>query len=279
MRKQDDRKAKNFSSSLKRLLQKLKPHTIPIVIASIFSILSTALAIFGPDLLRKIVDEIQIGLTSSINFEVLWQYCMNIGMLCVICVICELIQGFILVSTSHNFSRSLRSDVSKKINRLPLKFFDRKPVGDTMSIITNDIDTIYDGLHQGVSNLTYAFATLIGVLFMMFKTNWIMSLTSVVATLLGFIIVAIIAAKSKKYFKAQQKNIGEINGYIEEMYSCYNVVTTYNGIDDAKKEFKVLNETLAKSSQKASFLGSVIPPIMSFVGNFGYVAVCIVGAL
>ena len=279
MRKQDDRKAKNFSSSLKRLLKKLKPYTIPIVIASVFSILSTALAIFGPDLLRKIVDEIQIGLTSSINFEVLWQYCMNIGMLCVICVMCELIQGFILVSTSHNFSRSLRRDVSKKINRLPLKFFDRKPVGDTMSIITNDIDTIYDGLHQGVSNLTYSFATLIGVLFMMFKTNWIMSLTSVVATLLGFIIVAIIAAKSKKYFKAQQKNIGEINGYIEEMYSCYNVVTTYNGIDDAKKEFKILNEKLAKSSQKASFLGSVIPPIMSFVGNFGYVAVCIVGAL
>ena len=279
MRKSDDRKAKNFSSSFKRLLKNLKPYTIPIVIASVFSILSTALAIFGPDLLSKIVDEIQAGLTSSINFDVLVQYCINIGVLALICIICELIQGFILVSTSHNFCRSLRRDVSKKINRLPLKFFDRKPVGDTMSVITNDIDNIYDGLQQGVSNLTYAIATLVGVLFMMFKTNWIMSLTSVIATLLGFVIVTIIATKSKKYFKAQQKNIGELNGYIEEMYSCYNVVKTYNGVDDARKEFKVLNEKLAKSAQKASFLGGVIPPIMSFVGSFGYVAVCIVGAL
>ena len=279
MRKSDDRKAKNFGSSFKRLLKNLKPYIIPIVIASIFSILSTALAIFGPDLLSKIVDEIQAGLTSSINFDVLVQYCINIGVLALICIICELIQGFILVSTSHNFSRSLRRDVSKKINRLPLKFFDRKPVGNTMSIITNDIDNIYDGLQQGVSNLTYAIATLVGVLFMMFKTNWIMSLTSVITTLLGFIIVTIIAAKSKKYFKAQQKNIGELNGYIEEMYSCYNVVKTYNGVDNARKEFKVLNEKLAKSAQKASFLGGVIPPIMSFVGSFGYVAVCIVGAL
>lgn len=279
MRKSDDRRAKNFGSSFKRLLKNLKPYAIPIVIASIFSILSTALAIFGPDLLSKIVDEIQSGLTSSINFDVLVPYCINIGLLALLCVICELIQGFILVSTSHNFSRSLRRDVSKKINRLPLKFFDRKPVGDTMSVITNDIDNIYDGLQQGVSNLTYAIATLVGVLFMMFKTNWIMSLTSVITTLLGFVIVTIIAAKSKKYFKAQQKNIGELNGYIEEMYSCYNVVKTYNGVDNARKEFKVLNEKLAKSAQKASFLGGVISPIMSFVGNFGYVAVCIVGAL
>lgn len=279
MRKSDDRKAKNFGSSFKRLLKNLKPYTIPIVIASVFSILSTSLAIFGPDLLSKIVDEIQAGLTSSINFDVLVPYCITIGLLALLCVICELIQGFILVSTSHNFSRSLRRDVSKKINRLPLKFFDRKPVGDTMSVITNDIDNIYDGLQQGVSNLTYAIATLVGVLFMMFKTNWIMSLTSVITTLLGFIIVTIIATKSKKYFKAQQKNIGELNGYIEEMYSCYNVVTTYNGVDDARKEFKVLNEKLAKTTQKASFLGGVIPPIMSFVGSFGYVAVCIVGAL
>ena len=279
MRKSDDRKAKNFGSSFKRLLKNLKTYTIPIVIASVFSILSTSLAIFGPDLLSKIVDEIQAGLTSSINFDVLVPYCINIGLLALLCVICELIQGFILVSTSHNFSRSLRRDVSKKINRLPLKFFDRKPVGDTMSVITNDIDNIYDGLQQGVSNLTYAIATLVGVLFMMFKTNWIMSLTSVITTLLGFIIVTIIATKSKKYFKAQQKNIGELNGYIEEMYSCYNVVTTYNGVDDARKEFKVLNEKLAKTTQKASFLGGVIPPIMSFIGSFGYVAVCIVGAL
>ena len=279
MRKPDDRKAKHFGSSFKRLLKNLKPYAIPIIIASIFSVLSTALAIFGPDLLSKIVDEIQAGLTTSINFDVIWQYCIYIGILCVFCIGCELIQGFVLVSTSHNFSRSLRRDVSKKINRLPLKFFDRKPVGDTMSIITNDIDNIYDGLHQGVSNLPYAIATLVGVLFMMFKTNWIMSLTSVIATLLGFVIVTIVAKKSKKYFKAQQKNIGELNGYIEEMYSCHSIVTTYNGVEDTKKEFKILNEKLAKSAQKASFLGGLIQPIMSFVGNFGYMAVCIVGAL
>lgn len=279
MRHNDDKKAKQFGSSLKRLLKSLKPYTIGIIIAVLFSIFSTALAIFGPDLLRKIINEIESGVSSSINFELIWQYSINIAILCVICVLCELIQGFILVSISHNFSRSLRRDVSKKINRLPLKFFDSRQVGDTMSVITNDIDNVYDGLHQGVSNLTYAIATLIGVLFMMFKTNWLMSLTSVIATLFGFFIVTTIAIKSKKYFKSQQENIGELNGYIEEMYSCYNIVTTYNGIEDAKNKFKTLNNKLAKSSQRAAFLGSIIQPIMSFVGNFGYVAVCVVGAL
>ena len=275
----DDRKAKNFGSSLKKLVRKLKPYTLGIIIASIFSILSTALAIAGPDLLRKIVNEIQAGLTTSINMDLLLQYSIYIGALCLFCIGCELIQGFILVSISHNFSRSLRTDVSKKINRLPLKFFDSKPVGDTMSIITNDIDTIYDGLHQSISNVTYAVATVIGVMFMMFKTNWQMSLISILATTIGFILVSIIAKKSKKYYKAQQKNIGKLNGYIEEMYSCHNIVVTHNGIDEAKKEFKIFNDELAKSSQKAAFLGSVIPPLMSFVGNVGYIAVCIVGAL
>ena len=275
----EPQKAKNFGQSFKKLFIKLKKHIPTILIASLFSIGSTLLAIMGPNLLKDIVNEMQLGITGSINMNAIFDICQTVVFLCLFSVGCELIQGFILVSVSHNFSMELRTDVSKKINRLPLKFFDSRPVGDVLSIVTNDIDTVYDGLHQGVSNLTYSIATLIGVTFMMFKTNWQLSLTSVISAAIGFALAGILVARSKKYFKAQQKNLGNLNGYIEEMYSCYNVVTTHNGIDEARQQFQMLNSTLATSSQKASFMGGVISPIMSFMGSIGYVAVCIVGGL
>ena len=275
----ENQKPKHFGTSFKKLLVRLKKHIPIILIASIFSIGSTLLAILGPNLLKDVVNEMQMGIVGDINMYAIFDLCKTVVALCIFCVACELIQGFTLVSVSHNFSRELRTDVSKKINRLPLKFFDSRPVGDILSIVTNDIDTVYDGLHQGISNLTYSVATLLGVTFMMFKTNWQLSLTSVVSTLIGFVFVGILVAKSKKYFKAQQKNLGTLNGYIEEMYSCYNVVTTYNGVEEAKQEFNNFNTTLAKSSQKASFMGGIIGPLMSFMGSIGYVAVCIVGGL
>ena len=275
----EPQRAKNFGRSFCKLLIRLKKHIPIILIASLFSIGSTLLAIMGPSLLKDIVNEIQQGLQSNINMNAIFEICKSIIILCVFCVSCELLQGFSLVSVSHNFSRELRTDVSKKINRLPLKFFDSRQVGDILSIVTNDIDTVYDGLHQGISNLTYSIVTLVGVTVMMFVTNWQLSVTAMTTTLIGFAIVGFLVAKSKKYFKAQQKNLGTLNGYIEEMYSCHNIVTTYNGIEETQKQFKEFNNTLAHTSQVASFMGGVVNPVMSFMGSLGYVAVCIVGAL
>ena len=262
-------KPKNFNASLKKLLVKLKPYTVGIVIASLFSIFSTGLAIAGPELLRKITNEIQLGIINHINMEALLETSMLLIGIALFC----------LLSVSYNFSKNMRTDVSRKINLIPLKLFDTRTVGDTMSIITNDVDTIYDGLHQSISNIPYAIVTLLGVTVMMFVTNWIMALVAMTTTIAGFLLTFLISSFSKKYFKKQQKNLGTLNGYIEEIYSCHNIVHTYNGIEEEKQQFKKLNDALATSSQKSSFLGGLVPPIMSFIGSVSYIAICIVGAM
>ena len=194
-------KPKNFNASLKKLLVKLKPYTVGIVIASLFSIFSTGLAIAGPELLRKITNEIQLGIINHINMEALLETSMLLIGIALFCLLCDLIQGFILVSVSYNFSKNMRTDVSRKINLIPLKLFDTRTVGDTMSIITNDVDTIYDGLHQSISNIPYAIVTLLGVTVMMFVTNWIMALVAMTTTIAGFLLTFLISSFSKKYFK------------------------------------------------------------------------------
>ena len=272
-------KAKNFKSSLKELIIHLKKYIPAILIATIFSLRSTVLAIIGPEKLSELTNEIKVGLIDSINMGNIYSISNFVIILCLFSVICELVQGFIMVDVSQNFSRELRTKTSEKINRIPLKYFDSRPVGDILSIVTNDIDTIFDGLNQGLGNLSYAVISLIGVSFMMFNINWQMSLTAVVSTIIGFLLVGMIISKSNKYFKAQQKNLGKLNGYIEEMYSCHSIVSVYNGIDETTKQFEKLNNKLYKSSQKAFFLGSVMQPLMAFAGNFGYIAVCVVGAI
>lgn len=272
-------KAKNFKSSFKNLFIYMKKYIPAILIATLFSVGSTALAIIGPQQLSLLTNEIKVGLTSDINMTNIYNISMFIVAVCIFSIVCELIQGFIMVNVSQNFSKELRTETSKKINRIPLKYFDSRPVGDILSIITNDIDTIFDGLHQGIGNLSYAVVSLVGVLFMMFKINWQMSLTSIISTLIGFLFVGLILSKSSKYFKAQQNNLGILNGYIEEMYSCHNIVSVYNGVDDTKKQFDKYNDELYKSSQKAHFMGSLMQPLMAFSGNFGYIAVCVVGAI
>jgi ATP-binding cassette subfamily B protein len=275
----DTPKSAHFKSSIIKLIKELKRYIPAILIASILSILSTSLAILGPNLLKDIVNIIQEGLVSKIDMNALMQCAITIGVLCIFCFVCEILQSFILVGASHNFSKRLRSKVSHKVNKIPLKYFDSRPVGDIMSVITNDIDTIYDGLHQCISNLSYSVATLIGVVFMMFKTNWQMSLVSIFSTIIGFLLIGILVSKSKKYFKVQQKKLGDLNGYIEEMYSCHSIVTTYNGIEEAKKRFTTHNNDLARHSQRAAFLGGLIGPLMSFISSIGYIAVCVVGGI
>ena len=279
MRPNKPAKPKNFKSALKELVKNLKKHTLAIVIATVFSIGSTALAIIAPEQLRLLTNEISVGITGTMNMDNIFNIMTYLIIVCLFSFTCELIQGFIMVNMSQNFSKNLRTRIAKKINKIPLKLFDSRPVGDILSIITNDVDVIFDGLYSGVSNLTYAIVSLIGVLIMMLITNWQMSLTVIISSILGLVTVGSIMSKAHKYFEAQQKNLGKLNGYVEEMYSGHNVISVYNAVDETKKQFEQYNKDLYKSTQRASFMGGIMQPLMGFMGNFGYVAVCIVGAM
>ena len=272
-------KAKNFKESLCKLCKELKPYLALIIIASIFSMGSSLIAILGPDKVSDLTNEIKEGITNVINFTNIYNISFYLLLVCLYSTVCELFNGFIMVNVSQDFSKELRSKISKKINDMPLKYFDNRPVGDILSIVTNDVDTIFDGLQHGIANFIYSAVTLVGVLLMMFITNWQLSLTVIISSLLGFLLVGIIMSKGHKYFEEQQKNLGTINGYIEEMYSGHNVVSVYNAFPETKKQFEEYNKNLYKSTQRASFFGGMMQPLMGFAGNFGYVAVCVVGAL
>ena len=189
------------------------------------------------------------------------------------------IESITMTSVSNNFARKLRSKISAKINKLPLKYFDGHAVGDTLSRVTNDVDTIAQSMNQSLSTLVSAIVLFLGTLLMMFITNWVMALTAIGASLIGFIFMFMVLGKSQKYFVAKQNELGNLNGHIEEIYSGLNVVKTYNGIDESNKKFAKLNDKLYKANWKSQFLSGLMMPMMIFIGNFGYVVVCIVGAL
>ncbi len=189
------------------------------------------------------------------------------------------IESYSMTHVSNRFAQNLRGKISSKINKLPLKYFDTHETGDVLSRVTNDVDTISQNLNNSLATLVTSLTLFVGSIIMMFITNWIMAITAIISSLIGFSLIAIILKKSQKYFTLKQKQLGDINGYIEEMYSGYNVVKAYNGNKSANIEFDKLNNNLYDSNKKSAFLSGLMPPIMGFVGNLGYVAVCIVGAL
>lgn len=189
------------------------------------------------------------------------------------------VESISMTSVSNNFAKRLRSNISEKINKLPLKYFDKNSTGDVLSRVTNDIDTIAQSMNQSFSNLVSAVTLFLGTILMMFLTNWIMAITAIVSSLIGFIFMALVLSKSQKYFNDRQKYLGKINGHIEEVYSGINVVKVYNGKKHVNSKFDDLNEEVYQANRKGQFLSGIMMPMMSFVGNFGYVAVCVVGAL
>lgn len=191
----------------------------------------------------------------------------------------EYLEGFLLCTVSNNFARSLRTRITSKINILPLKYFDSHEMGDILSRVTNDVDSVAMNLNQSLSSLVSSVTLFIGSLVMMFVTNWIMAITAIVATLIGFSLMSLILSKSQKYFNQKQIELGNLNAHIEEIYDGHNIVKVYNGSKKAKEEFDVLNKKLYDCNRKSQFLSGLMQPIMGFVGNFGYVAICIVGAL
>ena len=189
------------------------------------------------------------------------------------------IESISMTDVSNKFANKLRSSISKKINKLPLKYFDNHAVGDTLSRVTNDVDTIAQSMNNSLATLVSAVTLFIGSIIMMFYTNWIMALTAIFSSLFGFMFMFAVLGKSQKYFAERQTELGNLNGHIEEVYSGLNVVKAYNGKNEADEKFDLYNKKVYEANRKSQFLSGLMPPMMNFIGNFGYVAVCIVGAL
>lgn len=196
-----------------------------------------------------------------------------------ISAIFEYFEAILMTDVSNNFARKLRGNISSKINKLPLKYFDKHAIGDILSRVTNDVDTIAQSMNQSLSTLVSAITLFVGTTIMMFVTNSVMAITAILASLFGFVFMALVLAKSQKYFVAKQNELGALNGHIEEVYSGLNVVKTYNGEKISNEKFDELNDKLYKANWKSGFLSGLMMPMMGFIGNFGYVAVCVVGAL
>ncbi len=269
---------KDFKKSIGKLLMYSKKYLVVIGIALLFAIIGTILSILGPNKLREMTDIITKGLVTGINLTSI----KNIGFLLVtlysISAVFAYLQGYIMATVTQKISKEMRSDISLKINKLPLKYFDSTTLGDVLSRVTNDVDTIGQALNQSLGSLVTSITMFLGSLIMMFSINWIMTLVAIGSTFIGFFFMMLIMTKSQKYFVCQQKDLGAINGHIEEIYSGHNVVKVYNGEKKALKEFKKINEKLYDSGWKSQFLSGMMMPIMGFIGNFGYVAVCVVGA-
>ena len=202
-----------------------------------------------------------------------------LGTIYLISAIFNYIQAFIMEGVSNRFAREFRKSLALKINRLPLKYFDNHTVGDTLSRMTNDIDTIEMALDSSLSTLMNQITLVVGSIIMMFVTNWIMAISAILSSIIGFVFMGLIMSRSQKYFQMRQKELGKLNGHIEEVYRSLNVVKAYNGESDASEKFDRYNNNVYKANFKSQFLGGLMPPIMGFIGNFSYVVVCVVGAV
>ena len=224
-------------------------------------------------------DSIQKLINPKMNMNKITKMAIILIIIYIISALFNYLEGLFMVKVANNYARKLRNKISLKINKLPLKFFDHNLSGDILSRVTNDVDTIAQSLNQSLSTLVASITLFIGSIIMMFVTNYILAITAIVASLIGFVLMFMILNKSQKYFTKRQEELGNLNGYIEEIYSGLNVVKTCNGKDESTKEFDKLNKKLYDCNKKSQFLSGLMQPIMGFVGNFGYVAVCIVGTL
>ena len=272
-------KAKDFKKAIKNLIPVSKKYFWSILIAILCAITSSVLAVIGPNKLKELTnlisDNIQTGIDMNVAINIM---CVLIAIYATSCI-CSALQHLMMTKVSQSVSKQLRTDIDKKINNVPLKYIDSTSHGDLLSRITNDADTIAQGLNNSVATLVYSITLLLASTIMMFVTNYILAFTTIGCSLLGFVLIAIIMKKSQKYFIAQQNGLGEINGHIEETYSGHSIVKVYNATDEKRQQFVKLNNNLYISAWKSQFLGGLMMPLMQFIGNFSYVAICVVGAV
>ena len=249
-----------------------------LLIAFLATILSNIITVYGPTRIKEMTNIIASGLETSVDVAAVAAIGSFLAVIYVIGLLSNYLQAFLFTTAIQRFSERLRTAIAEKINRLPLGYFDGHSQGDTLSRVTNDVDTAAQSLNQSLGTVLSSSLLVLAVLVTMFGMNWILALVTVVSTLIGFVFVSVFMGKSQGFFKSQQQDLAAVNGYVEEMYSGHNVVTSYNAIESTKEEFAKLNNRLYDSIWKSQFISGIMMPIMMFIGNFSYALVIIVGA-
>lgn len=276
-----DSKPKEFKKSIAKLGKYLKAYWIGIIVALVFAVLGTVLSIFAPKILQLIGNEIVEALGANVPIDMARVGAIAVWMivLYVASALFNFIQSIVMSVISVNISRRMRNDLSDKINRLPLSYFDRQSFGDILSRVTNDVDLIGQTLNQSLSQLVSSFTLIVGIIIMMFTISWQLTLVELVSVPVSFLLVMIIVKISQKHFRRQQNALGDINGIVEEIYSSHNVVKVFNGQEKAEREFEEINKVMASSVLKGQFLSGMMMPVMNTVANISYVLVCLVGGM
>lgn len=274
-------KPKSMKSALKKLLGFCKPYSFWIIVAIVFAVGGSICSLIGPNKLKEITDIISNGifLPSGVDIPAVTHIAIILVVIYGIGLLVNYVQGYVMATVTQKITKNMRTKMSDKINKIPLSYFDKTTYGDVLSRVTNDVDLIGQTLNNSISSLVGAVALFLGSLIMMFVTNWIMALAGICATLLGFILMSVIIARSQKYFVMQQESLGELNGHVEEVYTGHVVVKAYNAEKQEKRVFDKINNRLYTSAWKSQFLSGLMMPLMSFVGNLGYVVVSVVGAV
>ena len=277
-------KAKDFKGTMRRLVSYLAKYRLSIIIVLIFAIGSVTFSVIGPKILGKATTEIFNGLVSKvsgngtgIDFDAIKRILITLILLYVVSAVLSFIQGFIMSGISQKVAYNLRDELVKKLNRLPMKYFDTRTHGEVLSRFTNDIDTLAQSLNQSLTQIITSVTTLVGVFIMMLSISVVMTFSALLVIPISLFIITFIIKRSQKYFKNQQEFLGQVNGQVEELYGGHVVVQAFNGEEDSIKEFNKINNKLYESAWKSQFLSSTMQPIMMFVGNLSYVVVSILG--
>lgn len=268
----------NKKSLVSQMTPYLKGYKALFGLAIIFTIISSTITVIGPDKLKEMTDTMTKGLTGTIDLDKIGSIAFTLALMYIGGALVSYSASFIVSTLIQRFSQRLRDAIADKINKIPLKYFDSHAQGDTLSRVTNDVDLMTQSFNQSLVTMVSAVVLLLGSIFMMIKTNGALAGTAIGSVLAGFLLTVIIMAKSQPLFKKQQANLAEVSGYVEEIYTGHNVVTSYNARQETKEVFEVLNKNLYASMWKSQFFSGIMMPMMQFIGNFGYVMVCIVGA-
>ena len=276
-------KAKDFKGTTRRLLAYMRPYRFQLIFICIFAVISTIFSIVGPKILGNATTLLAEGLAGkytsqgSIDFAGIFRILRNLTIIYLLSALFNYLSGWMMAGVTQKITYSLREEISKKINRLPLNYFDRQTHGEVLSRVTNDVDTVSQSLNQAVQQVLTSLITIIGILYMMLRISWQMTLMAIIVIPISGILAAVIVKKSQKYFLAQQSTLGRVNGHIEEMYGGHLVMKAFNGEERSISTFNRLNNDLYESAWKSQFISGIMMPVTSFIGNVGYVGVCILG--
>ena len=269
---------KKYPGAWKKILRYCKDYAVLLVIAVVAAIGGTICTLNGPDWLKEVTNTITEGITTSIDMDKITHIILVLATIYLVGTLLSLVQTQVMAYVTQMVSKRLRTDISHKINRLPMAYFGKTTTGDVLSRVTNDVDTLGQSLNQSVGTLVSAITLFFGSIFMMLRSNGILTLAAIGSTIIGFLFMFLIMGRSQKYFRAQQKMLGEVNGFVEEAYTGHTLIKSYNGEENGRAIFKEMNEKHKRAAFRAQTLSGLMMPLMGFIGNLGFVAVCVVGA-